>query len=485
METKRRLSKRPAVYAGETSSFSARRRAGNRRSGPGRLFSAALAAAFLLLNTGCSAFTGFSAEGTMRPPRPTGEKSAIYSVLETVAGGDFTLKYPTSGDYRSAIITEDLDGDGQQEAAAFYQKTGDAAGISVVFMQKIGEAWQSLGSFSNTATQVDKVAFGDVDGDGRREVVIGWGSSQTGSTTLCVYSVEAEKKKMKELNLDQPYSQMAVADFDGDGFDEIFTANVALGEQPALSSLFRIRSGAIEIMGTAQMDKTVTRYMNMQIGLLNEFQYGVVLDGARSNAGYVTEVVYWNQEESDLKAPLLDEKHQTVSFTVRTNSVLSRDVNGDSIIELPIATILPGFTAQTAGETSYVTDWMRYDAAANTLERVMSTVTNSMDEYWFLIPDMWKGAITTEYTADSRSMTFYRWEEEDPLKNQKAGKGKPLLQIRVFTEKQWASGKDATGYYELVDNNSLVYAARNLSPQDDLSMSDSDVRNSFRLVKQE
>ena len=62
---------------------------------------------------------------------------------------------------------------------------------------------------------------------------------------------------------------------------------------------------------------------------------------------------------------------------------------------------------------------------------------------------------------------------------------KRQLQIRVFTEKQWASGKDATGYYELVDNNSLVYAARNLSPQDDLSMSDSDVRNSFRLVKQE
>ncbi len=437
----------------------------------------------LFFTTGCSTFSGFSAEGTMRPPRPTGEKSAIYSVLETAAGGTFTLKYPSSGDYRSAIIMEDLNGNGQEEAVAFYQKVDEAGGISILFIQKNGDSWQSMGGFTNTSSQVDKVDFGDVDGDGVRDVVVGWGNAQTGSTSLCVYSLK--KGKMKELNLDQSYSQMAVMDFDEDGFEEIFTANVALGEQPALSSLFRLRSGAIEIMGTADMDKTVTRYINMQTGLLNESQYGIVLDGARSNAGYVTEVVYWNNETKTLEAPLLDEKHQNVSFTVRANNVLSRDVNGDSIIELPIATLLPGITAQNAVETSYVTDWMRYDTPSNTLERVMSTVTNSTDEYWFLIPDMWKGAITTEYTPDTRSMTFYRWEEEDPEQNQKAGKGKPLLQIRVFTEKQWTMGEDAKGYFELVENNSLVYAARNLSPQDDLSMSDSDVRNSFRLVKQE
>ncbi len=436
----------------------------------------------LFFTTGCSTFSGLSAEGTMRPPRPTGEKSAIYSVLETAAGGTFTLKYPSRGDYRSAIIMEDLNGDNQEEAIAFYQKADEAGGISILFIQKSGDSWQSMGGFTNASSQVDKVAFGDVDGDGIRDVVVGWGNAQTG-TSLCVYSLN--KGKMKELNLDQSYSQMAVMDFDGDGFEEIFTANVALGEQPALSSLLRLRSGAIEIMGTAAMDKTVIRYINMQTGLLNESQYGIVLDGARSSAGYVTEVVYWNKETKTLVAPLLDEKHQNVSFTVRANNVLSRDVNGDSIIELPIATLLPGITAQNAVETSYVTDWMRYDTPSNTLERVMSTVTNSADEYWFLIPDMWKGAITTEYTQEIRSMTFYRWEEEDPEQNQKAGKGKPLLQIRVFTEKQWSMSEEAKGYFELLENNSLVYAARNLSPQDDLSMSDSDVRNSFRLVKQE
>ena len=131
-------------------------------------------------------------------------KRQIYSVLETVAAGAFTLKYPTSGDYRSAIITEDLDGDNQQEAMAFYQKADEAAIIRVVFMRKAGDAWQSLGDFTNTATQVDKVAFGDVNGDGDQEVIIGWGSAQTGSTSLCVYSIE--KGKMKELNLDQSYS---------------------------------------------------------------------------------------------------------------------------------------------------------------------------------------------------------------------------------------------------------------------------------------
>lgn len=448
------------------------------------ILAAVLTGVYLLSFSGCVPSFSFSAEGTMRPPRPTGEKSEIYSVLETVAGNGFTLKYPGSGDYRSAIIMKDLNGDGQSEAVAFYQKADDT-GISILFIQKAGETWQSLGGFTNTASQVDKVEFGDVNGDGNQEVVVGWGNAQASSTFLCVYS--AEQGKMQEMNLDQSYSQMVVMDFDGDGFDEIFTANVALGEQAALSSLFRMRSGAIEIMDTAEMDMTVTRYINMSAGLLNDGQYGIVLDGARSNAGYVTEVVFWNEETHALEAPLLDPSQKAVLLTVRTSSALSRDVNDDTLIELPITTFFPGYTQQNAGETSYLTDWVHYNTAANTLERVMSAVTNNSDEYWFLVPDMWKGAITTEYDAERRSLSFYKWEEERPEQNKRARKGRILLQIRVFTVKQWASGREnaAGEYFKLAENNGLVYAARNYSLTGDLFMSDEDVQYSFRLVKQE
>ena len=71
---------------------------------------------------GCSVF-GLDARSLMRPPRPVGEQAGIYSLLETAGGADFTLCYPETGDFLSAILQHDLDGDGKAEALAFTRPT--------------------------------------------------------------------------------------------------------------------------------------------------------------------------------------------------------------------------------------------------------------------------------------------------------------------------------------------------------------------------
>lgn len=465
-------------------------RRGGFRQAAGKAVCACLSLLFL---SGCSSLPGFAEGDTMRPPRPTGEKAAIYSVLETEAGSGFTLKYPSGGEYRSAIIMEDLTGDGQQEAVALFQKKEDSSRIHFMLIQKQGKTWKNMGAFSQVASQVDKIDFGDVDGDGNKEAIVGWGNSQTGSTGICVYHLDSDGQ-VEELNLDQSYSQMLVMDMDGDGYEEIFTANVAIGDQPAAARLFRIRSGAIEVQGTALLDSSVSRYVNVAGGLLNPDQQGIVLDGSRSAYGYVTEVVYWDSEANALRTPFLDTSTGNVSLTARTNTVLSKDVNGDKILEIPVSTLLPGFSVQNAAKTSYVTDWQRYDAASNTLERVMTTITDADNDFWFLVPDMWRNRITTEADAETRSLTFYTLKEVQAAETEEFTTGdtsavlekdEPLLRIRVFTAKQWAAGEDTEGYFKILDSNSLVYAAENLAPGHELSMSDSDVRNSFRLAAQE
>ena len=47
----------------------------------------------------------------MSPPKTTADRQAIYSLL-CGEENDVTLVYPKNGDYRSAIISRDLDGDG-------------------------------------------------------------------------------------------------------------------------------------------------------------------------------------------------------------------------------------------------------------------------------------------------------------------------------------------------------------------------------------
>lgn len=432
---------------------------------------------------GCSVLFSGDTEALMRPPRPTGEKAGIHELIEKTAGDGFTFKYPTSGENRSAILMQDLTNDGVEEAVALYQKAeASATGVNIMFIQKKDGVWTNMGSFATSASQVDKVMFGDVNEDGFPETVVGWGSGQSGVSNISVYSLDGTGEKMEETDLDQSYSQLMVLDFDGDGFEEIFTASVTVGDQPAQARLFRLRNGAIEILGSCAIDSAVTGIVNAVGGLLSEDQTGVLLDGAKTANTFVTEVIYWDRAKRELVSPLWDPVTQTVSATTRSLNIMSRDVNGDKILELPMVNLLPGTPAQNAPDSAYLTDWHQYDVETNTIVRVMSMVTNSTDGYWFLIPDMWKNQITTEQDTSNRTLTFRRWIA--PSENLSEGQaGERLLEIRVFTTKQWDAGQE--GYFKLLDSNNLVYAAQIPAPESSLAMSENDVRNSFKLLTQE
>ena len=188
---------------------------------------AAVAALFLVVSmlfSGCS-FVGLDAQTLMHAPKPTGENEAdIQRLLDQKAGEQITLKYPVSGDYRSAILKHNLCGDKTDEAIAFYQKSDAADGTNIIFMQKTG-TWKVIGTFFNQAAQVDRICFGDLDGDGRDEAIVGWGSSLNNNGSICVYSYK--NGRMTEQRLKQTYTEMEVMDFDGDGRSEIFTANIS------------------------------------------------------------------------------------------------------------------------------------------------------------------------------------------------------------------------------------------------------------------
>ncbi len=441
-----------------------------------KLKAAAIAVLLAFLLSGCS-FVGLDAQTLMQPPKPTGEKADIHALLASKAGDKMTLKYPRSGDYRSAIITHDICGDKNEEAMAIYQKGDESTGTNIMFMKKDG-TWTDMGFFNNPAAQVDKVCFGDLNGDGKDEVIVGWGSSLNITSTICVYYYK--NGKMNELKLDQNYTEMAVMDFDGNGRDEIFTANVSVGDEPALARLYAIKDNAAEMIGSCRLDNGVSKYASVQTGLINEKQNGIVLDGIKSANSLVTEVLYWDKAGKMLKSPFYDPKTQSANYTARSTSVVSKDINGDKIIEVPVVNLLPGYTGTATDEAAYITNWHRYDTQTNTFIRVMSMVLNYSDGYWFLIPDIWRGKITTKTDTATRTITFYEWVT--PKKNAPGVLGAALLKIQVFSLKEWEDGTGTSGFFKLLDSNNLVFAANCPSPQRLLSLSTADVKDSFKLI---
>ena len=441
----------------------------------------ALAAALALLAalSGCS-FIGLDAQALMHAPRPTGENEAdIQGLLEQTAGSDMVLEYPAAGQYRSAVIAHRLGG--ESGAMAFYRKGDDAAGTSIAFMQKAGGGWRSAGVFSNPAAQVDRVCFGDLDGDGEDETVVGWGNSLNNTGTICVYYYKGGR--MNELRLNQSYTEMTVADLDGGGRDEIFTAGVTVGDQPAQARLLSMKNGAAEVRGTAPLDTGVTKYASLKTGLVNEKQTGVVLDGVKAANVMTTEMLYWDKAKKSLQAPFYDPKTKTAKSTERPTSVVSRDINGDRILEIPIVTLMPGYSGMGEDEADYLTSWHRYDTSTGTFVRVMSMVIDYADGYWFSVPDMWRGKITTSLDPSTRTLHFYQWLASP--KDAAGVRGPELLKIEAFTRKEWESGAGTKGFFLLDSKGSLRFAAARPSPENPLAMTQGEVQDAFELIPQD
>lgn len=451
-----------------------------------RIWCTAVAVALVIstLFSGCS-LSALDAQSLMRPPRPTGERAQIHDELEKSADGSLTLKYPSRGEYRSAIVMHSLVSAGQEDAIAFYQKKGDSAGINVMFIHKQEDSWKAIGDFNNPASTVDKICFGDVNGDGHDEAVIGWGSNINNSTTICVYYFD--RGEIHELKLEQSYTEMVVMDFDDDRCDEIFTASVTVGDQPAIARLLRVKDNQPEIVGSANLDTTVTSYASTAAGIISETGElkGVVLDGRKSADTLVTEMLYWDEETSTLQSPFYDSNAQTSNYTTRKTRAVSQSIGDSKIIEIPIVTPMPGYTADNApDETSYLTNWHRFDEREGTLVRSVSMVMDYTDGYSFLVPDMWRGKVSTRMDAATRTLTFYEWVVADETTGSGA-MGAALLRLQVFTKDKWEKQEGTDGYYQLVDNNNLVFAASIPTPDNALSLTINDIKSGFELIHQE
>ena len=89
-----------------------------------RKFVLAIMIAVCLCLSACS-MPGASVTDSLSPPKPSGELYDIQKALELSVGHGVNLVYPSAGNYRSAIVTKDIDSDGKLEVFSFYSSETD------------------------------------------------------------------------------------------------------------------------------------------------------------------------------------------------------------------------------------------------------------------------------------------------------------------------------------------------------------------------
>jgi len=346
----------------------------------------ALLAALML--SGCN--FNLDAGALLEPPRLTEQQSAVYDALEAAIGTDaFKLKYPRSGGNLAACTLRDLDGDGVEEAIAFYELTAGASASTwlAVLVQQDG-GWRCVRQIPGDEGEIDRLEFVDILG-GASSILVGWTSAAAAKSTCMFYFYENGQVEKYKTNFS--YNDLMIGDVDDDGREEVILCT--RGKNGGTMALLHESGGRIVRTGTMDFEASVEAFEQIAAGELSRGVRAVFADTRLTDGSAETIVaVVRRGENRTVLEPLEESELGIYTGTTRpAGQAVCADVNGDGLIDLPVCTPLAGYSAQDE-DVVWLTTYQSVSEGA--LVPVARVVTNTANGYRFRFPDAWDEAVT-------------------------------------------------------------------------------------------
>ena len=94
----------------------------------------------LMLCTGCSFYPS---EGSLyRLPKLPAEYESLETLIDSLLTDGAEYAAPTSGSNLQSVQMVDLDGDGQEEAVAFFRKASDEKPMKIYVFRAVGDSYE-------------------------------------------------------------------------------------------------------------------------------------------------------------------------------------------------------------------------------------------------------------------------------------------------------------------------------------------------------
>ena len=143
----------------------------------------------LLLSASSCGFT-FSPEELYSLPQLPAEYTELNNCLNQVLESGAEYAAPVSGSNIQPVQLEDLDGDGAQEAVAFFRNSAEEKPLKIYIFTPRNDTYEQAAVIEGTGTSIYSIAYEDLDQDGQKELLVGW-RVNTDMQALSVYSLRS------------------------------------------------------------------------------------------------------------------------------------------------------------------------------------------------------------------------------------------------------------------------------------------------------
>lgn len=361
-----------------------------------------LTALLPLVLTGCMMTA--SVEELYALPQLPAEYQALSARIDEVLATGAETTSPTSGANLQSVQLEDLDGDGKQEAVAFFRNNNDERPMKIYIFRALGEAYERAAVIEGSGTSIHSVRYLDMNGDGVKEILVTWRVSAQ-VQALSAYGLDALRP---ELLMSAAYARFETVDLDDDDALELVVLRADESEAGgSLADFYDWDGKSLLLRSSARLSVSVGELQWMQAGALESGERAVFVTGrvagVEETSRAVTDILVCR--EGEITNIVLSQSTGVSSQIARFVNLQPTDINGDGVTEIPTPAALPA----VEGEDKWKIYWFSFAANGRATRRAI-TYHNLTDSWYLRIPEAWDGhfAVAQDNTSTSEhTTTFY------------------------------------------------------------------------------
>ena len=434
---------------------------------------ALLCLVLILLLSGCSALS-LNESSIMCPPKATGNKADIQKLIDKQTSGDYVLKYPKNGSNRSSIVMHDLDHDDDEDAIAFYSdKSGEH--IHALFVECKNSDYVIIEDVLIEAATIDRIEFCDLNADSKCEIILGYSRSTSSQNVMSIFTYNKDASPVITQNeTPYTYSSLVTGDFDKDKSDDILLISLYSGDIAARAQLLVFSGTELVEVSSAELDSDITQLASATYGQISDDSYGAILDGVSSTGDYTTQVVLFDSSRPALINPLFS--YSGYSLTRRSTQICSTDYNKDSLIDIPICSLMLHNEDDDVNTIARRIDWNNLDTDTYTLNTSQSAIFCSADGYLLTMPQKWSESVTARYDKTNRELSIYTCE----YSGSKLVLKDKLITVKAYFDENYE--KSSSEYTEFMRVGATVYTYLIGSADNYLSITGDELSSLFKPV---
>ena len=340
------------------------------------LLLAGLALAAVL--SSCTVFDS-SVEQLFTLPRMAPEYTGLSQQLDSLISQGYEYASPSGGRNIQSVQMVDLEDDGRQEALVFLRRSADEKPLKIMVYRLDGDdSYSLLCTIESSGTAVDSVYYQDLNGDGRRELIVGWRISAD-VQTLAAYSIEPEPVALMSCG----YSRFSIQDLNGDGAPSLLVIR-ADGELGPVAEFYGWQEEQMGVSYRCRLSSSMTALNRGSVvtGMADRDTPAVFITGVDTTSMAVTDILIYRPEAGLVNVAL--DKTSGVSAAVYPYRQLApQDIDGDGVTEIPCP-----LGDSAAEQTDGLVSWMSWQSDGR-FQQIAKTYHSLSSGWYFTIPASW------------------------------------------------------------------------------------------------